>query len=522
MNRKLFLLIALLACLALPLGHLAAEDFSGAPFMQSGEPNDTFATAAPLLPAAHGYAGQDGYIVPAADVDFYRVTVNEPGTLSAIALINDWEFPSPLRLDLALYNAAHTVLDEDTACGEQATVEAAVSPGDYTLRVRACPGTVDSDQVYFLHVAGVEMMADLTEEEPNDTMATANGAVIGQVVTGEFTPPDPDYPCDDDWYRFDGRKGDVLRFIDPPIRFADSPLAWLYDAAGNRLEGQVVLPADGAYFLQVLGMYWTDDDSWCNEGYYSFTLGESLWISAAVDGLGGDATIKRGDIVTRKTAAGKWQLVFDASDVGITANVNAIERMPNGTILMSLAAAQNVPGLGKVMPHDIIRFVPTSLGANTAGSFLWFLDGSDVGLTTTGEKIDAIAYRADVANPLRISITGAGSVPRESGGNLAVDNEDVFNFVQTAFGQQTAGAWRQGDDESTIPGMAAENLNALARVDLFPARFGFDLFVLGDSYRVDGVSGGPKDLLDLDYDRFSIRNLADKKIDALAVGPAMP
>ena len=152
------------------------------------------------------------------------------------------------------------------------------------------------------------------------------------------------------------------------------------------------------------------------------TFGYPLWISAAQNRLGNIPAIKSADIAMRADGPDAWKLVFDASDVGITQNINAIERLDDGSILMSLAAAQNAPGLGKVMPQDIIKFIPTSLGDYTAGSFEWYLDGSDVGLTTAGENIDAIHMKPfdPDANPLTISVTGSGAAPRQSGGTLVV------------------------------------------------------------------------------------------------------
>ena len=753
MNRKLFLLLALAACFALPLGHLAAQGASpaaaDASLLPYGEPNDTFATATPIVRGIVSYfdSGPLGYFTSQSDVDFYRWTTDRPENLVARVELYSANHPTPLRVEVALYDAAQNLLVEDTTCADPARVERLVPPGDYYIRVRPCPGALDIDRAYPLMVSGRGMewepnntratasplklsgdvdygvdvysaispagdvdfyrfqaetgrilRVDMTYsdvftpqvslldaagavlsngqanchphcltytisaggvyylrvrsaahpigegayelrygfsdyyfevepndtpgqaplvgidyhvigdvggsdaadyyrfygqagdriafiegrsyeqhataitlydpamqpvavnglarvavlpatgqytfsvalaagtdpvhygvlvtflpvDEPNDTWQTATPATIGQTITSAY-----DYPCDDDWYRFQGRKGDVLNFIDPldpPHPFATSPFAWLYDANGNRLPADVVLPADGTYYLRVLGLLTADFleyESECNIGVYSFTVGQSLWISAPVDGLGGDATIKRGDIVTRKTAAGQWQLVFDASDVGITADVTAIERLPNGTVLMALGAAQNVPGLGKVMPQDVIRFIPTTLGANTSGTFRWFLDGSDVGLSATGEKIDAISYYGDAANPLRISLAGSGSVPKDGGGTLVVADEDVITFVQTQRGANTAGAWQMNLDGSTVPGLAAEDVNALSRIQIDRTGPWPELMVLFDSFTINGVSGGPKDVFDLNNGLW-VKNLADKKIDALTVGAALP
>lgn len=115
---------------------------------------------------------------------------------------------------------------------------------------------------------------------------------------------------------------------------------------------------------------------------------------ANVDGLGGRYARKQGDLLYQAFDydGAWWPMAFDAS-TWITQDVTAAEFLPNGTLLLALSGAQTVPGLGKVAPHDIIRFVPNpyGLGDTTSGVFQWYLNGSDVGLSTAGEKIDAIA-----------------------------------------------------------------------------------------------------------------------------------
>ncbi len=304
----------------------------------------------------------------------------------------------------------------------------------------------------------------LTGDEPNDTIDMATTVPFGPTLAVSY-----DYPCDVDWLRFEGRAGDVLAEMNTNVVYENT---FLYSADGVRMRGVNVLPADGTYYLRTEGYF---SDKWgsdCYEGAYDVDFGQALWVSAKADGLGGDASIKKGDIVTRKNAPNTWQIMFDASDVGITRNVVAFEYMPDGSLLMSFDRPQNIAGLGKVQPQDIVRFVPTSLGDNTAGTFEWFLDGSDVGLTTNGEKIDVIIMQRDIDNPLRISTTGSGSVPRVSGGTLKFRDEDLINFVGDPrldrHQRRTPGV--SALDGSTVPGMAAEDLNAGTRVELYPQR----------------------------------------------------
>lgn len=104
-----------------------------------------------------------------------------------------------------------------------------------------------------------------------------------------------------------------------------------------------------------------------------------LYLSSTLGGSAGGVTFADEDILAYNTASGAWSMVFDGSDVGTKTDLDAFELQSDGSILMSFAASStNVPGLGAVDDSDIVRFIPTSLGSNTAGTFEWYFDGSDV------------------------------------------------------------------------------------------------------------------------------------------------
>jgi len=92
---------------------------------------------------------------------------------------------------------------------------------------------------------------------------------------------------------------------------------------------------------------------------------------------------------------------------------------------------------------DIIRFIPTSLGINTDGSFQWYFDGSDVDLTTTAEDLDAIDFAPD--GRLIVSTTGSFSVTGASG-----NDEDLLAFTPTSLGATTSGTWSIYFDGSDV------------------------------------------------------------------------
>jgi threonine synthase len=92
-----------------------------------------------------------------------------------------------------------------------------------------------------------------------------------------------------------------------------------------------------------------------------------------------------------------------------------------------------LPGVGAFKSHDLVRFVPTSLGANTAGAWSMHFDGSDVGLAhQSQERLDAGFPRED------------GSILLSTRGNLdangfAASRGDLVAFHPASTGDATSG-----------------------------------------------------------------------------------
>ena len=140
------------------------------------------------------------------------------------------------------------------------------------------------------------------------------------------------------------------------------------------------------------------------------------------------------------TTAGTWSLYFDGSDVGLTAkdaNITGVQVQEGGALLMTLEGDTTIlAGIaGPVDDSDIIRFVPRSLGATTAGTWSRFFDGSDVGLTTKDEALDGFSY--DVDGRLLLSTRGMLAVT-----GLTAAREDVVIFAPTSLGDTTVGTYR--------------------------------------------------------------------------------
>ena len=145
------------------------------------------------------------------------------------------------------------------------------------------------------------------------------------------------------------------------------------------------------------------------------TRNELIYISSTSNGNAGGIAFNDEDILVYDSLSETWSMYFDGSDVGVTGDVNAFALLPDGSILLSFDSSTNVGGLGIADDSDIIRFIPTSLGENTSGTFIYYLVGADYGLTTNGEDIDAIDFTPD--GRLIISTGGSYSVLGASGGD---------------------------------------------------------------------------------------------------------
>jgi hypothetical protein len=141
-----------------------------------------------------------------------------------------------------------------------------------------------------------------------------------------------------------------------------------------------------------LGIYWgtTTGTAWFDN--IQLAPVKKIYISSSQNGTVGGVPFTSSDILVHDPVRNTWAMYFDGSDVGIARNVDCLEVLWNGDIMLSLEQAQSVSGLGKVQPQDIILFSATSTGTNTAGTFSMHLRGKDAGLDTIQENIDACSF----------------------------------------------------------------------------------------------------------------------------------
>jgi hypothetical protein len=144
------------------------------------------------------------------------------------------------------------------------------------------------------------------------------------------------------------------------------------------------------------------------------------------------------------TTTGNFRMYFDGSDVGLTnssEDIDALALLPDGSLLISTTGSVSLPGRISGVGQDVFRFSPASGGLgddSSAGTWSWYIDGSDIGLSSSSENIDGIARSS--AGALYLSTTGNFSVTRP-GGTLTGADEDVFVFNPTSTGSSTAGTF---------------------------------------------------------------------------------
>ncbi len=178
-----------------------------------------------------------------------------------------------------------------------------------------------------------------------------------------------------------------------------------------------------------------------------------------------------------------WSLFFDGSDVGVSSpDLFGFSLLDSDSILMSFSSAVTVNGLS-VTPQDVIRFDATSLGSNTAGTFSMYLDGSDVGLDTTAEKIDSVSLLPD--GRVLISATGNPSVP-----GVAGKDEDILAFMPSSLGDVTSGTWAMYFDGSDV-GLAETSGEDVDALDVVGGKV---YLSTADNFSVSGLSGADEDV----------------------------
>ncbi len=217
---------------------------------------------------------------------------------------------------------------------------------------------------------------------------------------------------------------------------------------------------------------------------------DRIYVSSSTGGNAGGVSFQDEDILRYDMGTGTWAMIFDGSDVGVTADLNALRIVTNGagnitSILMSFQTAAIIGSLGTVDNSDIVEFLPTELGPTTAGTFSLYFDGSDVGLTTTGEDIDGFSFLPD--GRMIVTTVGSFSVPGVSGAD-----EDLAAITLSQTGGSTIGTWEYYFDGSDV-GLGDSSTEDLVGAWRDPSNGDIYLGTLG-VFGVPGLTGDGADI----------------------------
>jgi len=456
---------------------------------------------------------RNGIIDPAGDVDYYAFW--GPAGQTILAEIDASEVGSPLDPALTLYDSdgvSQLAYDDNSDPDLDPRLSATLPRDDiYYLKVSAAGG---GEGYYWLFLSGADAY------EPNNRASQAKRLTINSSVMGTMDPTG-----DRDWFKFRAEAGQTIEFdIDSRSDGSsmDSILT-IYDRDGKTILAvnddydsldsflSWTAPATGQYYV-VVREY---NDNGGPEYYYTLhaRLNQTWYISPTKAGSIGGVRFAANDIISYDGNTGDWAMHFDASDVGIKANISAFE-ISGSCLFLSFAESQRLP-IGKAMPQDIVVFCADSLGQDTVGTFSWAFDGSDVGLTTSGEAIDAVDLNI-FDGSLYLSFNGAVNVTDAGGAVVSGQDEDVLHFLTSNLGEDTIGDWSLAIDGSTFSGMAGEDVGGLSR----SGATGEYWLSLKNAFTIEGVSGDANDVIALrpDWSTGNFQWLVVPYWDGSAVG----
>ena len=359
--------------------------------------------------------------------------------------------------------------------------------------------------------------AAYSESEPNNSFTSADVIDPYVIVSGVISAP-----SDLDYFYIDLEDESLYSFvIDIDAETAGSwldPFVCIYrhdkvlyacndDSDGLDSMLYVAVPQEEDDYYITVQDFGYPDFGGGNQYTYTIAVYGPTFISSSVNGSVGWVSFQAADILAyvrwlddgTPDGTDKYVLFFNASDFNITRNLSSFSISPSyaalsfsGNITVKDSNNNNLV----VTPYDIVKFNPDQWGPKTKGDFSpnLILDGSAVGLTTAGEKIDAIGIVE--SNRASISTTGAAAVPAAAGGTLKGRDEDLLTV------NLSTGKWRMeydySFDGSSVPGLATEDVIA-ADFGSVNAVYWLDLVIAGSGV-IDGHRVNQKDVFTVEYD----------------------
>lgn len=529
-SRNLALLVMVLLLGLVAASAAAAEEPTPAvpiiPDSPETEPNDDFDTATYMAWGSQRH----GKIDPVGDVDFYWFYAG-----LGDAFVLDFYKPStsPLIAKVGLYNQDGT-LKLEAVCVDNAPCLHHVSNDSTTLFIKVSPLDPAGGLTYEYRLT-LTYLGNQDPNEPNDFASEATPVAYDDWRWGELKP------CGDvDYFTFEGQAGQEID-IDSEwwyvTRLLDQSQTLVAESGYDEDNIQVTLPSTGTYYVEM----YTDQYCDWSYGFYIAHLRQPVYMSFNQAGTLQGIAFTAGDVLRYWTDTGEFEMFLDMSDLGLRGNVTSLGSGYDDYcwwycdyfFVVGFAAKYTLPDIGTVQPQDLVAIVPDSTGPDTSGWIDFFFDGSDVGLTTLEERIDALALPFWFYGDFRLSTVGRAKVPYDLG-SLYLQDEDLGGFYSDwSLGPNTAGTWWPTFDGS------AHNLGAIDVIgadtdDDYPLQGTKYWFVFNAAKTLDGIAFAAGDIAECFeswYDEDVVCNswtkffdasdagIAGFKIDAFEVGP---
>lgn len=503
-SRMLFVLLMMFALSGLAAAR--AQETPAAPIVHTMEyePND-----GPWQAQYGAFTNMyQGKISPAGDVDYYQFYLNSATSLT----VNVSQPPgSPLAAHVALYDSFEQLLIE-ADCAADPCLEYEMPMGDYFYLVMSDANDVGGARYEY------EFIVEVTDRnEPNNFFSQATPITIGTSYAGII------YPAGDvDLFALPLDEGQAVKVYNRNARMS------FLDPDGEYLEpvysGTILRATSAAtYYLLV------EDDGNDGKTTYSLTVNDIdrfIYLSFAGAGNIGGVVYQPGDILKYSMLNGTWSMFFDASDVRLKGNLVAFDVDSNEyDLFMVFAKTQNVPGVGRVTPQDMLYLSIESTGEETAGTLSLWLDGSDLGLNGTAESIDALSGGSYHA---LLSTSGNALLPYGLAQMLFQD-EDVIELYVDNHGQDTNGYWQTFNSGSLMglkPNVDLTGLDTDSAGGSFPGIFftvdrattAHDVALSAGDIALCNMGWEPGCLSVIKFWDASDAGIGTRKIDAIAVG----
>lgn len=171
----------------------------------------------------------------------------------------------------------------------------------------------------------------------------------------------------------------------------------------------------------------------------------SVAISIGANATIGGVDVKNEDIVICDptsfgpgTTSCTWRLLFDGSQSGLDTSVRALEVLPNGNLVIRVAADNSIPDLSAIKTKDLALFIPTDpldLPYEN-GEWRLFLDGDAVNGASDARSWDAVDVLTDGTCENNSPMTCDVLLSLPSGaalGGVSFGDEDILRCHPTAW-----------------------------------------------------------------------------------------